>query len=307
MKHDKFSRIAHYKLPCRRSVNILLMITLSMISIIVALIPAKASLAASATVDISTSDNDIRRGSEFYLIIKVQADEIINNISGTVFYDPDLMKFRKGSKSITDRNGAFVISSDYTGRSVEKVTYAVKFKAKKKGKALISFGSSFAVTGSESGQLSLCWNDISLKIKGKKKKSDEPLTVTKEEADPDSESSSSENGEDMPDDDSTGDRFNEDLETASASGIEIVPYSGQDADDDIISSGSSVDEAQQGQVQGDPYAGRSDKGRRMIILLSCLTIGVFITVFMIALIRYLRRKDRFDPEDDPDDDNEDEI
>lgn len=124
----------------------------------------KEACAASATINIEASENQIGVGDSFYIIITIQSDNVIGDVDAYFNYDDKKLEFVTGGSIAANENKLIhikdtVSDADYTKK------YSIEFKARKRGTADIALLSPFKILEAEGGEsMSASSNRLSLYI-----------------------------------------------------------------------------------------------------------------------------------------------
>lgn len=130
-------------------------------------IQSKTAMAAGATITISTSKNTVVEGETVYIVITVRSSESIKGFDGYFTYDNRVLQFVTGGSVVHGNDDAFRIDDTERSAGATKITYSVKFLARKAGSASVSMRKPFHVYADDdnSSQMSVSYNTLNILVK----------------------------------------------------------------------------------------------------------------------------------------------
>lgn len=118
----------------RNSKWIILLLTMILIAATAPVVPVQA---ASATITLSTTAEEIRVGDRVEVTLTIAADETIGDFEGYLKYDDSIFEFYSAASCITGGAGILRISDMDASPSAQERSYKIYFKAVEKGECKI--------------------------------------------------------------------------------------------------------------------------------------------------------------------------
>lgn len=120
----------------KRNSNKWIVILLTIIMITVAA-PVFPVLAASATLTVSTTAEEIHVGDTVEVVLTIKADTAIGDFEGYLCYDDSILEFYSAASCITGGAGVLKISDIGASKSAQERSYHIIFNAIEKGECKI--------------------------------------------------------------------------------------------------------------------------------------------------------------------------
>lgn len=139
-------------------------------------ISAPKASAAGATVNIGTKNTSITVGDTVYVVITVSSGTAIGGFEGYFTYDSRILQFVTGGNVIHGNDDAFRLDDTERKESATKITYSVKFVARKAGSVSISMRKPYHVyAGSDSSsEMSISYNSLTLLVNKQDQATEKP-------------------------------------------------------------------------------------------------------------------------------------
>ena len=130
---------------------------------------AESVSAAGATVSISTKNTTVVKGDTVYVVITVSSEEAIKGFDGYFTYDSRILQFVTGGNITSGNDDAFRINDTDRESSSTKITYSVKFRARKAGSSTISLRKPYHVYADdeEASKMSISYNSLGILVRKK--------------------------------------------------------------------------------------------------------------------------------------------
>lgn len=120
----------------KRNSNKWFVILLTIIMITVAA-PVYPAFAASATITVSTTTEEIHVGDTVEVVLTIKADAAIGDFEGYLSYDDSILEFYSAASCITGGAGVLKISDIGASKSAQERSYHIIFNAIEKGECKI--------------------------------------------------------------------------------------------------------------------------------------------------------------------------
>lgn len=123
--------------------------------------------AAGATITITTKNPTAQEGEVVYVVITVKSSEQIQGFQGYFTYDNRVLQFVTGGSVVHGNDDEFQIDDTSRSNSASKITYSVKFLARKKGSTTISLKKPYEVIADDdsSSKMSVSYNALNIVVK----------------------------------------------------------------------------------------------------------------------------------------------
>lgn len=133
------------------------------------LLPDKNAGAAGATVSITTKNTTVVKGDTVYVVITVSSEEAMDGFDAYFTYDSRVLQFITGGNITSGNDDAFRINDTKREAGTTKITYSVKFRARKAGSCTISLRKPYHVYAAdeESSKMSISYNSLNILIRKK--------------------------------------------------------------------------------------------------------------------------------------------
>ena len=126
-------------------------------------VPGK-SLAASAVVEFSTDNTEVKKDETVTVVCRVTSKDGFNDVKMKVSYDSDVLQFIEGGKKVSGGNGQLSIQSVGNTDAVTTRTYSLQFQAVGEGATAIQTDGNPKILDSEGNKLSISSNRIVLSV-----------------------------------------------------------------------------------------------------------------------------------------------
>lgn len=136
----------------------------------------KAAMAAGASITISTKNNTVQKGDTVYVVVKVSSSEAIKGFEGHFTYNSRVLQFVTGGNITHGNDDSFRINDTERTASATKITYSVKFIARKAGSASITMRKPYHAYADDdvSSEMSVSYNTLNILVKKKISPNDKP-------------------------------------------------------------------------------------------------------------------------------------
>lgn len=145
------------------------MIAFAIILIVLCLRQGITSYAASATIQITSKEEEVTVGNSVSVVLTVDSDVNIGDFETFITYDSDLLEFKSGGAFINGDDGLLKISDTNTEDTDRTKKYVMEFIAKKVGVSEIAIRDKAMVYDYEEGlEMSVSSNSLFLSVKSSK-------------------------------------------------------------------------------------------------------------------------------------------
>ncbi len=160
----------------RRAGRLLLGILFACIFCFVGGICEKTAMARGASITISTKNNTVLKGDTVYVVITVKSSEPIKGFEGYFTYNSRILQFVTGGNITHGNDDTFRINDTNRTTSAAKITYSVKFIARKAGSVSISLRKPYHAYAYDdtSSEMSVSYNTLNILVKKKPEAGKEP-------------------------------------------------------------------------------------------------------------------------------------
>ena len=137
--------------------------------------------ASSASVDITTSKNNVVKGDTVYVIITITSNDEIGGFKGYFSYDNSVLRYVTGGTVASGNDDEFLITDTDREEASGRLKYSVKFIARASGNTTLMLKQPYAVYGYGSNaeeEMSVSYSPLNIVVSPKKK----PVQVTKKPA-----------------------------------------------------------------------------------------------------------------------------
>jgi len=130
----------------------------------------KTAQAVGATVTISTKNTSVVKGDVVYVIITVSSPENIKGFAAYFTYDNRILRYAKGGGLVHGNDDAFLVDDTERSESTRKLTYSIKFIARKEGDTEISLRKPYRITADDDSgsRMSVSYNTLGISVKSKR-------------------------------------------------------------------------------------------------------------------------------------------
>ncbi len=146
----------------------------------------KAS-ASSASISIQSKNEQIVKGDTVYIVITVSSMDEIYGFEGSFSYDNRYLRFVSGGKLVHGNDDEFKIQDLERAAGTNKITYSVKFKARKAGGIAIELKKPYHVLGKNMDKMSVSYNGKFLYINEKGTATQEAVPTAENQTPPQAE------------------------------------------------------------------------------------------------------------------------
>ncbi len=130
----------------------------------------KTAQAAGATVTISTKNTSVVKGDVVYIIITVSSPENMKGFEAYFTYDNRILRYAKGGGLVHGNDDAFLVDDTERSEGTKKLTYSIKFIARKEGNTEISLRKPYRITADDDSdsRMSVSYNTLGISVKPKR-------------------------------------------------------------------------------------------------------------------------------------------
>ncbi len=142
---------------------------------------AKTVMAAGASITISTKNSTVEKGDTVYIVVKVSSSEAIKGFEGHFTYNSRVLQFVTGGNITHGNDDSFRINDTQRAAGVSKITYSVKFIARKAGSASVTMRKPYHVYADDDGssEMSVSYNTLNILVKNKLSSNDKPVGTSR--------------------------------------------------------------------------------------------------------------------------------
>ncbi len=166
---------------CSIRKRILYIITVFIFFMAAGLINSSNADASSASVDITTSKNNVVKGDTVYVIITITSNDEIGGFKGYFSYDNSVLRYVTGGTVASGNDDEFLITDTDREEASGRLKYSVKFIARASGNTTLMLKQPYAVYSYGSNaeeEMSVSYSPLNIVVSPKKK----PVQVTKKPA-----------------------------------------------------------------------------------------------------------------------------
>lgn len=124
----------------------------------------KKAEAASAMIEFSVYEKNIKKGDTFTVIMQVSATDGIQAVDSYVSYDAGYMEFVSGGKYVSGSAGLLHVSASELAGTDTSIKFSLQFKALETGNCAVNISDKATITDSKGKGMSSSSNRISVEI-----------------------------------------------------------------------------------------------------------------------------------------------
>ncbi len=130
----------------------------------ISLIAKQKAYAASAAIEFTASENQVRAGGKITVICTVKSDSAFSDTDFYITYDPKLLKFVTGGSKVSGSKGMLHASSVGNETETNKRVFSLSFIARKRGTTSVGISNQARIVTANRTALSVSSNRVTINI-----------------------------------------------------------------------------------------------------------------------------------------------